>query len=157
MKNLIDLMKNNSASLLGNAVAVIYFICPMLAVMLILFFSPVGFLMEISTIRNSGFSGPNNTAALVGICGFSIGLSLLIPPLRKMYKALPWLYSFVKIFFLNMVILCIGVSILNYGYQVVNEARHTTSFVLMIVQIIVCRGAMSYYFRRKPIKYIEGK
>lgn len=138
--------------LLGSTVAAIYFIFPMSLVLLLLLFMPVGFLSDVSSIRNSGFAGPDTTLSFIGLSGLVIGLSLLIPPLRKMYHALPWLYSFVKIFFINLVILSIGLSILNYGYQVVNESRHLTFFIIMIVQVVICRLGMSIYFKLRPIK-----
>jgi biotin transporter BioY len=74
-----------------------------------------------------------------------------------MYYALPWLYPFTKIFFADLVILNIGLTILNIGYEVDNSARHTTAFVLMIVQIIVCRIAMCIYFKLRPVRHIEER
>jgi hypothetical protein len=144
-------MKN----ILGNILAVIYFIVPMLMVLLMLLFTPVGFLMDANTVLSSGFAGPNNYMAFVGICGLSTGVSLLIPPLRRIYRALPWLYSFIKIFFINMIILVIGIMILNFGYEVNTESRHTAFFLLMLAQIIVCRVAMCLYFKWKPVQSVK--
>lgn len=144
-------------NLLGSTAAVIYFIFPMSFVILLLLFMPLGFLMDVDVMRSSGFAGPNTAASIIGICGFIIGLSLLIPPLRKMYRALPWLYIFIKIFYVDLIILNIGIAILNYGYQVNNEARHTLFFFLMIVQLVVCRIAMCFYFKMRPIKLIEAR
>lgn len=146
-------MKN----LFGSIAAVAYFIFPMSLVILLLLFMPFGFLMDVSTIRTSGFAGPNTAASFIGMCGLFIGLSLLIPPLRKMYRALPWFYPFIKIFYVDLVILNIGLAILNYGYQVISEVRHTLFFILMIVQIALCRLAMCYYFKLKPVKRIETR
>lgn len=144
-------------NLMGNTAAAVYFIFPMSFVILLLLFTPFGFLTDVSTIRASGFAGPNTPASSIGICGLVIGLSLLIPPLRKIYRALPWFYHFVKIFYADLIILNIGLAILNYGYQVVSEARHTFFFVLMIVQIALCRLAMCYYFKIRPVKRIEAR
>lgn len=148
---------NKLKRLLGNIVIALYYIYFMLIVILLLILYPIMFPSEVSSIRNSGFAGPNNSIIFIGICGLFIGLSMLIPPLRKMYYVLPWLYSFVKIFFVNLIILCVGVSILNYGYQTVNEARHALFFTLMIIQIIVSRLAMCIYFKIKPARFLEEK
>ncbi|MBU3132690.1 hypothetical protein KPL40_09490 [Clostridium gasigenes] len=143
--------------LLGNTMAVIYFIFPMCFVLLMLVFMPISFFTSVSSVRNSGFAGQNMGGALIGICGLFIGGSLLIPPLRKMYKKLPWLYSLIKIFYVNLIILSVGLIILNMGYQVKDDARHAKFFILMIVQIVVCRIAMCIYFNLKPVKYIEER
>lgn len=144
-------------NILGNTVAAIYFIFPMSIVLLLLIFMPLGFLSDVSAIRDSGFAGKNIANSFIGVCGLFIGLSLIIPPLRKMYRALPWLYSFIKISYVNLVILCIGESILNYGYELQSDSRHTIFFILMIVQIIICRMAMSIYFKLRPVKNIEER
>jgi ABC-type sugar transport system permease subunit len=144
-------------SLLGNIVATIYFIFPMCLVLLMLIFMPIFFLTDVSTVRSSGFAGANTSTAFIGICGLFIGLSLLIQPLKKMYRVLPWLYSFIKIFYVNLIILSIGLTILNIGYQVQNDARHTMFFILMIVQVVVCRISMCIYFKLKPVEHIEER
>lgn len=144
-------------SLLGSTVAVIYFIFPMSFALLMLIVIPLGFLSDVSAIRGSGFAGQNITGAFIGLCGLIIGLSLLIPPLRKIYQVLPWLYSFTKIFYVNLIILCIGLAILNFGYQVQSDARHTIFFVLMLLQIVICRIVMCIYFKFRPAKYIEKR
>lgn len=143
--------------LFGNAIAAIYFIFPMLFVILFLLFMPLFFLQQVNNIRASGFAGMDMTKMFISIFGLFIGVSLLIPALRKMYKVLPWLYSFIKILFINFIIFNIGISILNMGYQIQNETRHKIFLILMIVQIVVCRIAMCIYFKLKPANYMEGR
>lgn len=143
--------------LLGSTVAAIYFLFPMSLVLLLLTFMPIGFLSDVSAVRNSGFAGQNISASFIGMCGFFIGLSLLIPTLRKMYRVIPWLYPFIKIFYVNLIILCIALSILNLGYEVRSNSRHTLFFILMIVQIIICRIGMCIYFKLKPVRHIEER
>lgn len=135
--------------------ATIYFIFPMCFVLLLLIFIPISFISDVNSVRDSGFAGPNSAAPIIGMCGIFIGISLLIPLFRRMYRVLPWLYSFVKIFFVNLIILSIGITILNQGYQVNNNARHAKFFILMIVQIVICRIAMCIYFKLKPVKHVE--
>lgn len=136
---------------LGAALALVYFIFPMSIALFIMIFTPLMFPSEVSTIRTSGFAGPGVSSALIGVCGLIIGLSLIIPPLRRMYRALPWLYAFVKIFFANLILFNVAIAILNYGYEVSDEARHTLYFGVMIGWLIAGRLAMSLYFRWKRV------
>lgn len=146
---------NKFKSFLGSMAAVIYFFIFMSTAILFLIFYPFMFISDVGMIIDSGFGVPVSATAFLVSCGTIIGLSTLIPPLRKMYYVLPWLYSFVTIFFMNLIILCAGIAILNYGYETVNEARHTLFFALMILQIIVCRIAMCIYFKIKPIRFFN--
>ncbi|MBD5637700.1 hypothetical protein HYI18_03615 [Clostridium botulinum] len=149
-------MKKSKGSL-GNILATIYFIFPMSFILIVLIFMPIGFFTNVSAIMESGFATPSTAISFIAACGFVIGISLLIPPFKKMYRALPWLYPFTKIFYINLIIINIGLEILNRGYQVINNARHITSFILMIIQIIACRIAMCIYFKLKPAKFIEER
>ncbi|WP_027632094.1 hypothetical protein [Clostridium hydrogeniformans] len=144
-------------SLFGNTAAAIYFIFPMSFILFTLLFMPLFFLSSVSAVRISGFAGISMTFEFISVCGFVIGLSLLIPPFRKIYKAFPWLYSFTKIFYANLIILSIGLGILNKGYEIQNTTRHTIFFILMIVQVFICRVAMCVYFKLKPVKNIEER
>lgn len=144
-------------NLLGYIIATIYFIFPMCLILLMLILMPMFFLTDVSTVRSSGFAGQNTAGLFIGMCGLFIGVSLLIPTLRKMYRVLPWLYSFVKIFYTNLIILCIGLLILNFGYQTQNDTRHTVFFILMILQVVICRLAMCIYFKIKPAKIINER
>ncbi|WP_346920842.1 hypothetical protein [Clostridium sp. UBA7339] len=144
-------------NLLGYIIATIYFIFPMCLVLLMLILMPLFFITDVSTVRSSGFAGQNTAGLFIGICGLFTGVSLLIPPLRKMYRVLPWLYSFVKIFYVNLIILGIGLIILNFGYQTQNNTRHTVFFILMILQVVICRLAMCIYFKIKPARIINER
>lgn len=141
---------------LGSTSAALYFILVMSWIILSLAFVPLGLFMDIQTVRESGFSTTNIGITFIGIFGLFIGLSLLVPPFRKMYYKLPWLFPYVKILYIDVIIMSIATSILNYGYEVQSTARHTLFFTLMIVQIFVCRIAMCIYFSKQPVKYIGG-
>jgi len=143
-------------TLLGSTAAFLYFIFVMWWILLLLAFVPLGLFMDIQTIRSSGFSTTNIGTAFIGILGLFIGLSLLIPAFRKMYYKFPWLFPYVKIFYVNVVIMSVATLILNYGYEIQSSTRHTKFFILMLVQIVVCRFAMCIYFNKKPVKYIGG-
>lgn len=143
-------------SYLGNTAAIIYFILVMWWMLLMLAIVPFTLLGNIQTIRSSGFSMANMGIMFMGLFGLFIGISLLIPAFRKMYYKLPWLFPYVKILYVNLVIMGVATLILNYGYEVQNSTRHTSFFMVMIAQIVICRIAMCIYFNKKPVKYIGG-
>ncbi|CAG9623149.1 hypothetical protein [Sutcliffiella rhizosphaerae] len=137
--------------LLGITFAALYFIFAMGLVIILLLITPLLFKNDVSVIRTSGFAGQNMSVELISVAGLFIGISLLVPVLRKVYDVLPWLFSFIKIFFVSFVILNIGTSILNYGYEINNPTRHTIFYILMIVFVIIGRLAMCFYFWKKPV------
>lgn len=143
-------------SALGSAVAVIYFIAVMWWLLLLLLLVPIMSFSDIKAIRDSGFSTSNVSLTFIGVFGFLIGLSLLIPPCRKMYHKLPWLFPYVKILFIDVIIMGIAITILNFGYEVQSNLRHNTFFVFMVAQIIICRILMCIYFSRNKAYHIGG-
>ncbi len=142
---------------LGNVVAVIYFFTAMMIVLFLLGGGPFMLISNIDVIRESGFANPNSGQAIMGLSGLFIGISLLIPPLRKMYYKLPWLFPFTKILFVDVLILSIAVAILNYGYEIQSSSRHAIFFGLMIGQIIIGRALMCIYFNKNKVEYIGGE
>ncbi len=66
------------------------------------------------------------------------------------------LVSLIKILYINVVILGLGVTILNYGYEVQSPDRHNLYYMLMIIQLIASRILMCIYFERKNVEYIGG-
>ena len=140
---------------ISNIVAVLWFISYVLPTILCLCFIPLGLFMDINTIRSSGFSATNIGFVMFGVFGMLISITMMVPWFRKCFKKLPWLYSYVIIFLADILIMAIGIAILNYGYEVQSEARHTLFYVLMLVQMIVCRLAMCTYLKFKPLKYTK--
>lgn len=144
-------------SFLGNIAVIIYFITVMWWILLLLPLVPISLIVDISSIYSSGFSkGTNTGIEFIGILGLFIGLSLLVPAFRKMYDKFPWMFPYVKILYGNVVILGIGTTLLNYGYQVQSEARHTFFLVFTVVQIIVCRILMCIYYNKRKVQHIGG-
>ena len=146
---------NRMMILLGGTAVTLYFIYGMGLALLILILMPIGFLMDVDTILTSGFATADMAVEFISITGLIIGISMVIPSLRKIYKVFPWMYSFVKIFYFNLIILCVGLSILNKGYEVTNTTWHTIALIIMIIQIIICRLYMCLYFKKKPVKSIS--
>jgi len=141
---------------LGNIASIIYFVVVMWWMLLLLAIVPLTLFGDIKTIRSSGFSAPNVGIMFMGLFGLFIGISLLIPAFRKMYYKLPWLFPYVKILYVNLVIMGVATLILNYGYEVQSSTRHMSFFMVMIAQIVICRIAMCIYFNKKTVKYIGG-
>jgi hypothetical protein len=133
-----------------------YFILVMSWLIPLLLFLPFGIITDINTVRVSGFSGQNTGISFIAVLGALIGFSMLIPAFRKMYYKLPWLFPYVKIFFINVVIISVASMIINYGYEIQNETRHTIFFILMLCEIVIGRILMCLYFSRKKIGHIQG-
>lgn len=144
-------------STVRNVIAGVYFLILMTITLLVLFIEPIAFFVDTKSIVISGFVKQNvgQAFSIMGACGLIIGMSLLIPTLRRMYYKLPWLYSAVKIFFLNFIILSIATGILNYGYETKNVRMHIMFFIIMVIQILACRLGMSFYFKFRPISDLE--
>ncbi len=144
-------------SIFGNIILVIYVVTVMWWLLLLLPLVPIMTIFsDIPGIINSGFSSSNTGIAFIGIFGLFIGISLLIPPLPKMYYKLPWLFPYVKIFYVDVIIMSIATILLNIGYEVQSDARHVKFFILMVAQIIICRVLMCIYFWKKNVNHIGG-
>lgn len=140
----------------GNLCAVLYFLSVMWWLLLLLMLDPIMQVTDIYEIRNYGFSTFGTAPTGIWIYGLFIGLSLLVPALRRIYYKFPWMFTFVKIAYLNALIMMVAVMLLNYGYEVQNPTRHNLFFILMICQIIICRILMCAYFSRKKVQYVGG-
>ena len=133
-----------------NILSTLYFIAVLLPVMLLIFLMPVFFLIEVGSMRTSGFIEPFPALAIIGFISLFIAISLLIPFFRKAYDVLPWLFPFVKILLTNTLILCTGLAILSYGYEEYNQARHAEYFWYMIAFLFAGRLLMCMYFKWRP-------
>lgn len=148
-------MKNTLKNALSNLVAILWFIGMVFPLILCLCFIPLGLFMDIDTIRTSGFSTTNIGFLMFGAFGLMLSITMMVPWFRKCFKKLPWLYSYVIMFMADILIITIGIAILNYGYEVQSEARHTLFYILMLAQMIICRLAMCVYLKFKPLKYTK--
>ena len=148
-------------SIVGSILSAIGFLALMGWVIFLLPIIPLKIILtDIGLVRavgfSRGFSGIADTVNFIWILGIPIALSLRIPAFRKMYYRLPWMYPYVKIYYLNLVIMAIALIILNYGYEVQNETRHTIFFILMLLEIVIGRVLMSIYFNWKNAEHIGG-
>ncbi len=145
---------NNWKNILSKIVAVIYFSVIMWWILILMLFMPFMSISDMGTIRDSGFSVPDTSFSVLAVFGLFIGLSLLVPPLRRMYGKLPWLFPYVKVLLIDNLIFTIAITLLNYGYEVQSSTRHMIFFLLTIVQLVLCRALMCIYFSRRKVQYI---
>lgn len=104
------------------------------------------------SILESGFSTPSVGIVSLSVFSFVFGITMLVPPFRKNFYKYPWLYSCITILMVDTIILAIGVEILNYGYQVKDEARQTMFFWIMVAQLIVSRLLFCVFCHKKPMR-----
>lgn len=142
-------------SILSALPAVLYFLTIMWWVILLMpMLTFITLVADIPTIIESGFAAPSVPPPFIAIFGLFIGLSLSVPAFRKMYYKLPWLYPYVKIIYMDLVIVGVASMILNYGYQVQNPTRHNLFYILMLIQLVVCRLLMCVYLQKRKVNYI---
>lgn len=137
---------------ISNIAAILWFFGMLIWILLML---PITLLMlpsDITSIMESGFGTKTIGFTFLLIFGFIFGITMLVPAFRKCFYKLPWLYPYITILTADVAILAIGIEILNYGYQVQSDSRHTLFLVLMIAQIIVCRIAMCILCHKKPMR-----
>lgn len=132
---------------------IIYIIGPM---MLVVTLCPIMLLKSIAQVVQTGFSSNGDAKFYIVVTSFFIILSIWIPWTRVFYNRFPWLLGYVKMSFINLVILGIASYILDYGYMVKNSGRHILFFIIMIIQIVVCRLVFSLYFNKNKIGPMEG-
>lgn len=136
---------------LSNTLSVLWFLGVVLGLIILLpLVILLGFSFFSGTI-NSGFASPAMITPILAVCGLAFGITMIVPVFRRCFRKLPWLYTYITVLMMDLVILAIAESILNYGYAVYDDTRHMIFKILMILQIIICRAAMClyYHFKRK--------
>lgn len=137
---------------ISNIFAIMWFFGVLIWMLFLLLFVLLMLPGEISTILKSGFGTRPIGFVFLFFFGLIFAITMLVPAFRKCFYKLPWLYSYITILMADVAILSIGIEILNYGYQVQNDVRHTIFLVLMIIQMIVCRGALCFLCHKKPLR-----
>lgn len=136
---------------LSNIAAFLWFIGVLVWILLLM---PIIILMlpsDISTIIKSGFGTQTIGFIFLMMIGLVVGITMLVPAFRNCFRKLPWLYPYVTILTADIAIIAIAEELLNYGYSVQSETRHTMFLIIMIVQIVVCRLGMCIYCHKKPM------
>lgn len=137
---------------ISNIAAILWFFGVLIWMLLML---PITILMlpsDITSILESGFGTQPIGFTFLLMFGLIFGITMLVPAFRKCFYKLPWLYPYITILTADITILAIGIEILNYGYQVQSDSRHTIFLILMIAQIVVCRIALCIFCHKKPMR-----
>jgi len=142
---------------ISNIAAILWFFGVLLWALLLL---PLAMMMlptDIPIILESGFS--TQTIGYVFLAGFGLifGITMLVPAFRKCFRKLPWLYPYITTLTADVTIICIGVELLNYGYQVQSDSRHTLFLWLMIGAMVLLRITMCIYFHKRPTRKAREK
>lgn len=137
---------------ISNIAAVLWFFGVLIWMLLMLPLTIIMLPTDISTIIKSGFATQTIGFIFLVIFGLIFGITMLAPAFRKCFRKLPWLYPYITVLMADVTILSIGIELLNYGYQVQSDSRHTLFLWLMIVAIVVLRVAMCIYFHKKPMR-----
>lgn len=145
-------------SKIGDIMAVVYFVCVMSIIIIAL---PVMQLVLMGLIISDLIGGFCKSydfyigyLIMVLFC-VPVSVSLLLPPLRKMYHKLPWLFPYIKMGLINFFITSVALSLMALGYQKQETWRHILFVFLMIFQVVISRLTMGYYFMKKPVTHIH--
>lgn len=137
---------------ISNIAAVLWFFGVLIWMLLMLPITLIMLPSDITSIMDSGFGTQPIGFTFLLVFGLVFGITMLVPAFRKCFRKLPWLYPYITILTADVAILSIGIELLDYGYQVQSDSRHTLFLVLMIVQIAVCRVAMCILCHKKPMR-----
>ena len=137
---------------ISNIAAVLWFFGVLIWMLLMIPITLIMLPSDITSIMDSGFGTQPIGFTFLLVFGLVFGITMLVPAFRKCFRKLPWLYPYITILTADVAILSIGIELLDYGYQVQSDSRHTLFLVLMIVQIAVCRVAMCILCHKKPMR-----
>ena len=137
---------------ISNIAAVLWFFGMLMWMALVLLFVLLMLPTEITATMENGFAMQSSGSTFLLVFTFIFSISMLVPAFRKCFYALPWLYPYITILTADIAILSIGIEILNYGYQVQSDTRHTLFFWVMLAQMVVCRMALCIFCHKKPMR-----
>jgi hypothetical protein len=132
-----------------------YFIIFMLPVIIMIPFIIFGLCHDMKDIISNEIPKENMGFIFIVLLCLFFGLPMIIPYFRFIFKKLPWLYAYIILALLDMFLITIGISILNYGYEVKNANRHFLFLIFMIAWMVIGRLGICLHYKFKPIKY-EG-
>ena len=137
---------------LSNLLAILWFFGVIIWVLLFVALVDIMIIfMDILGPIQSGFSTTTIGFIVLFVAGFAFALTGWIPPFRKCYYKLPWLYPTSMILTMHLFILSVAETIINKGYTVMSMPRHVISIIIMIIQLVVCRVIMCWYLKKHPM------
>lgn len=69
---------------------------------------------------------------------------------RRSYEFLDKLYPFSIFALCDFFIVSVSEVIMSYGYEVMDTTRHVLTIIAIILQILLCRIIMGFYFKKHP-------
>lgn len=137
---------------LSNLLAILWFFGVIIWVLLFVALVDIMIIfMDILGPIQSGFSTTTIGFIVLFVAGFAFALTGWIPPFRKCYYKLPWLYPTSMILTMHLFILSVAETIINKGYTVMSTPRHVISIIIMVIQLVVCRVIMCWYLKKHPM------
>lgn len=134
---------------LSNLLAILWFFGVIIWVLLFVALVDIMIIfMDILGPIQSGVSTTTIGFIVLFVAGFAFALTGWIPPFRKCYYKLPWLYPTSMILTMHLFILSVAETIINKGYTVMSTPRHVISIIIMIIQLVVCRVIMCWYLKK---------
>lgn len=113
---------------------------------LLVILAPIYFIFDVSRFFINGTI--NNTClTMLYVFGVFGGASMLIPVVRKSYDIVPWMYFFVKVIFLDLMIM--GVTLKSIF--IINNQE--ISLLIMLLIFIILRIIMCIYVSRVDYTY----
>lgn len=140
----------------SDIISIIYLVIAMLPSAAILLLADIMAITNISVVITSGFAN-TSLIAILWLALLAFGLSLAIPPLRRMYYRFPWLETTVYLLVVDSVLLIGAYEIFNFGYAKVDTTRHILFGVLALVWLVGGRIAQCVIMGKHPIKYIGAR
>ncbi|RKM55455.1 hypothetical protein D6853_07785 [Butyrivibrio sp. X503] len=146
-------MENKSKSKFdaSNLPAIIWFFGVLLWT--IIYGFSLAFIMtsDIFVMLKTGYAVTTVGVIFCSISGSIFAITGIIPAFRKCFYKLPWLYPLIMMLTMHLSILTIAEERLAKGFTVVNGPSHELAILMMIVQIVLCRGAMCFYLNKNPM------
>lgn len=138
---------------IADFVSIAYLIVAMLPSAAILLLADIMALTTVGVIITSGFA---NTSMLpiLWLALLAFGLSLAIPPLRRMYYRFPWLEAAVHVLAIDSILVIGAYEIFNFGYMKVDAAQHVLFAVLALVWLVGGRALHCIAMHKHPMRYI---
>ena len=144
--------KGDIKEIIFNIAAVLWFVFALMQAMGLLLIGILYILFgSIGTMLRTGFTDQPVGFMFFVIVGFTFMITGLVPPFRRCYYFLPWLYPSCMIAMMHLFNLSLAEYILAKGYQVLSPPRHVITVILVILQLILGRALMCIYLKKFPL------
>lgn len=143
---------NDVKEILLNIVAVLWFVLVLIQTIGLMFIGIFYILfVNMGIMLKTGFAGQPAGFMFFIAVGFTFMITGWVPPFRRCYYILPWLYPFCMMSMMHLFNLSLAEYILAKGYAVLSTPRHVITVILMIVQLLLGRAVMCIYLKKFPL------